>query len=206
MISYMNRQRSLIVAVRHAQSDKMDQQSVMTRMSFYFVLWPWIRKYRKLCLHLYNHVFHITRIIQHVRATPKEDVCTAQCERNIIGHTLQKSFTWLWKIVMNASEISRLKSNDSTLQLLRVGCLLEVVAIDMLRTLLKMLSGYYLVPAMEERYRKFPRAVTKSRMTAWHIASLLMDHWLVLDGVSTHVLTSDGTQFINKFFESLCTF
>lgn len=52
---------------------------------------------------------------------------------------------------------------------------------------------------------KITRAIPASKMTALHIRSNFMDNWVLSYLISSHVWKDHGTEFISKFFKSLCT-
>lgn len=60
-----------------------------------------------------EYAYYITRIIQPWRDTQVRDVCTIQCDANIIGHICPMMFTRLLEIVVNVPEISLQKSDEA---------------------------------------------------------------------------------------------
>lgn len=58
---------------------------------------------------------------------------------------------------------------------------------------------------MWDRYLKIARVAPTSRTTKVDIASMSIDHWNALYGISNYMLKDDGTQLTEKVFESLST-
>lgn len=52
---------------------------------------------------------------------------------------------------------------------------------------------------------KLTRAVATSKTTAKLITNHFIDHWLIPYGISTNLLTGNGTQFVSIFLETACT-
>lgn len=111
--------------------------------------------------------------------------------------------------VKDCPECAHNKTNGNArcpLQLFTPTGPLEFVAMHILGLLTKPLRGNKLVMVMKDWYSKFARPVPTFKMTALHIASLLMDNWVIPYEISSNFLTDNGTQFTNKFFEMLCAF
>lgn len=68
------------------------------------------------------------------------------------------------------------------------------------------LEGNQDVLVMTDRYSKLTKAVPTSKTTASHIVSLSMDNRIMQSDIKTHVLAGNRTQFVGKFFKSLCAF
>lgn len=83
---------------------------------------------------------------------------------------------------------------------------MELVAMDMLGPLPTTLNGIQFVVVLTDRYSKVTRAVSTARKTGTHIASTFMDNWIIPYVISDYMVTDNGTQFVNKFFKSLCGF
>lgn len=82
----------------------------------------------------------------------------------------------------------------------------KFVAMDILRPLRRVPNGNQFVLLLTDRYLKVEGAVSTSKTTGEHNASIYMDHCIILFGVPDYVLADSGTQFLNKLFESLYSF
>lgn len=69
---------------------------------------------------------------------------------------------------------------------------------DMLGPLPKTLNGIQVEVVVTDRYSKVVRAISTSKVTAWHIASLFMDSWIVPCGIRKHLLDDNRTQLLSK--------
>lgn len=70
----------------------------------------------------------------------------------------------------------------------------------------KTLSDNQFDLVMKEGYLKLMSALLTSKTTTSHMASLIGNKWLILYRFPSHVLISDGMQFISELFETLCVF
>lgn len=70
--------------------------------------------------------------------------------------------------------------------------------------LLKRLKGNKFVLVMTDSASKLMRAVPTSKANVSHIASLLMDNWIILCRIPT--LTENWTQFVSQLFQLLSAF
>lgn len=114
-------------------------------------------------------------------------------------------FTRLWEIFTKASGVS-LPRDDDALQLFPLIGPLEFMAIDIRGPLPKTLSGNQFVQIMPNRFYKLTKAVSNFRTIASHIASLLMDNWVVPYEIPEYFLSDSRTQSTSKFFETLRPF
>lgn len=83
---------------------------------------------------------------------------------------------------------------------------LEFITKDILRPLLKTLSGNQVLLIITDRYKKLTRDVSIPKTTASHNEASFVDSWVIPYGFSKYDLTNSETQFITKFFELLCAF
>jgi len=62
------------------------------------------------------------------------------------------------------------------------------------------------VIVITDRYSKLTRAIPVASITAPHVASIFVDHWVIPYGIPEQILSDNGKQFVSKFFAALCAF
>lgn len=48
--------------------------------------------------------------------------------------------------------------------------------------------------------------IPKTKVTAAQVASIFLDHWVVPCGILAYLLTDNGLQFVESFFETMSIF
>lgn len=114
MRPYKSSWKTIIVAKRHLQLHYRDQHSISTEMGFWIVLHPSLGQSRDFFLCLYNYVSFISLASSKVGGTALlKDLCTTLCQGNTIDHIWPIAFKRLLEIVVNESEISHLRDDDT---------------------------------------------------------------------------------------------
>lgn len=90
----------------------------------------------------------------------------------------------------------------SRLKVFPASDLLGFVLMDILAPLPETSNGNQFFLVVKDRQSKVTRAVPTCKTAAVHVASMLMDHWIILYGIPDSVLTENVAQFISKFFRS----
>lgn len=81
---------------------------------------------------------------------------------------------------------------------------LRRIAMDFTGPISKTVQGNQNILVTTDRYSKLTVAIPASKTTAPLVASMFMDHWIVLYSVPKTLLTGGQTQFLSKFFAILC--
>lgn len=89
-------------------------------------------------------------------------------------------------------------------QLFHTSGPLDFVARAILGLLPKTTSGDQYVVVVTDRYSNITRAIFSSETTSVHIANIILDHWIIPSGISSFLLTDNGSQFASKLFATLC--
>ena len=82
---------------------------------------------------------------------------------------------------------------------------LEFVAMDLLGPVQRTASGDEHLLVITDRFSKTTRAIPMKSTTAVTVAKALFDHWVDPYGAPFYVLTDYGPQFVDKFFEAVCS-
>lgn len=65
-------------------------------------------------------------------------------------------------------------------------------------------NGNQYVIVVTDCYSKLTWAIPSPKTTSTHIANIILDHWIIPHGTPFVLLTDSGTQFVSKFFVTLC--
>lgn len=77
-------------------------------------------------------------------------------------------------------------------------------AMDIVEPFPQTAQGGQYIFVISDRYYKLAGAVTTSKKTATYVWSVIVDHWRVPSGSPTYLLTDSETQFVSKFFATVC--
>ena len=104
-----------------------------------------------------------------------------------------------------AQERMKLRTHKSTLKLFPAKEPLEFVAIDLLGPLPKSTKGFKHLLVMTDRYSKLAQVVPLREITALNVAKSFVNHWILHYGPPARLLSDNGSQFISKLFQYVCT-
>jgi Integrase core domain len=101
---------------------------------------------------------------------------------------------------------SRLKRNRRTtyLKLFPPSQPLEFISLDILGPLPVTKSGNKYLVVFGDRYSKAMRVVAVPNITTETLARAFVLDWVAVYGIPLLLLTDNGTQFIYKFFQTVC--
>lgn len=91
-------------------------------------------------------------------------------------------------------------------QLLLVNGPSDSTAMNILGLLPRMTTRNQFIIVIPDGFIKLTPALPSSRTTVWHVASILLGHWIVYYGNLTVFLIDSGLQLMRKLFETLFTF
>lgn len=77
---------------------------------------------------------------------------------------------------------------------------------DILGALPNMTNENQFVELMTFLYSTLTSEVPTSKTTAKHITSIFYEMWIVPFSIPDYLLTDNGTQFMSRFFETICCF
>jgi Integrase core domain len=80
----------------------------------------------------------------------------------------------------------------------------EFVAMDILGPLPKTAIGNRYILVIVDRFSKLTRAIPMRSILAEDVAKLFVEDWYCLYGPPLVLLTDNGTQFVSKFFKTMC--
>lgn len=81
----------------------------------------------------------------------------------------------------------------------------QFVAMDIDRPFLKIGHGSQYIFVTTDRYSKLTRAFPTLTTTAAHDANVFINHWLIPYSTLAYHLTDYRTQFVSKFFATVCS-
>ena len=81
---------------------------------------------------------------------------------------------------------------------------LESVSLDILGPLQKSKRGFQFILVITDRFKKLTQAVPLRRIRTADVAAELVDHWVLMYGPPTTLLSDDGSQFAFQFFTRVC--
>lgn len=92
------------------------------------------------------------------------------------------------------------------LQLFLAAEPLAFIALDVLGTQPQTKNGNIFILLITDRKWKLKRANPASKMTDAHVASFLLDHWIVPYGILDHLLAENSPHFVSYCFATLRKF
>ena len=130
--------------------------------------------------------------------------------------TLRRDFYWpnmandVATLVRNCTSCAKVRgakhSHQHFLKLFPAAGPLEYVAMDILGPLPKSAKGNQYILVITDRYTKLARAIPLATTTAPVVAEAFLDYWVYPYGMPNYLLTDNGTQFVSKFFETICSY
>lgn len=135
-------------------------------------------QYRKPLLCQCWHPCCTSPITWHWPDTRAKDVCTTWWEGSITGCIQQTMYTRLQgarKCVWSKHS----KKHRRHLQLILVSEPVDLDAMYFLERLLKTSNQNQFLSVMTDRYSKLIRAAPTSKISAAHIALMILDHWII---------------------------
>jgi transposase InsO family protein len=97
-----------------------------------------------------------------------------------------------------------LARHTNSLKLFPAKAPLESVAMDILGPLPKTRHGNRFRLVIVDRYSKITRTVPLRTTTALVVAQAFCDHWIFVYGPPVSLLTDNGPQFTDNFFQAVC--
>lgn len=82
--------------------------------------------------------------------------------------------------------------------------LLQFVAMGIVGLFSQTVQGNQNIFVRTDRYLKSTRAVSTLKTTAMHVANVFMKHRLISYGIPTYLMAESRTQFVSKFFATVC--
>lgn len=153
---------------------------------------------------LIEYVYYITRYIQYWLDTSVKEVCTTQCDANIMGHISQMTFKWLTdrvKCTLNKPS----EKQPRPLQLFPANVHWNLFPWTS-STTSKDANPLPVSTVMKNRYTKLKRAFLLFRTTALHIASLFLDNCVIPCRNPEYVWWTTERSFSARFRVPMCQF
>lgn len=140
------------------------------------------------------------------RRTPSERGINDTIRHNLYYQTIISNiFNTVGNCQVGAGNCSSFKRNRHPEQV-PASAPLEFIVTDILAPMLKPKTGIQSPITINDLCVKLTRTIPAWKTTAIHIASILFDHWLVAYRVPTFHLTDNGSHFVSRLSETLCTF
>lgn len=83
---------------------------------------------------------------------------------------------------------------------------LEFIALDIINPLSEKNQSSQYIFFTTDHYLKLTRAILLFKTLFTHVADVLLDHWMLLFGNLTYLLTDNGSQFVSGFFKHVCRY
>lgn len=80
----------------------------------------------------------------------------------------------------------------------------ELIATDTVDPFPKTIQGSQYILVTTDRYSKLTRAVPIPKMKATYFLNLFKNHWLIPYGIPIYLHTDIETQFVSRFFATIC--
>lgn len=81
---------------------------------------------------------------------------------------------------------------------------LKFTGLDLLGLRPKTKIGNRFIVAIIDKYPKLTLTISNKKIAAAHVASTLLDAWIIPHGISHRALLKNGPQFVGKFFNAAC--
>lgn len=75
---------------------------------------------------------------------------------------------------------------------------------DILVPLLNKKIGNRFIVILTDRYSKLTRAIPTKSITAAHVGNILLEVWIIPNGILERILTDNGPHFVEKCFNDAC--
>lgn len=82
---------------------------------------------------------------------------------------------------------------------------LEFIAMDILGPIPRSIHGNRFILVITDRFSKLIHAVPLMAASATDVAMAFLIHWIYQYGLLLYLLTENGSQFLSKFFEYVCS-